>query len=158
MAERTGCRLAEGDEVLTLGNEAQKHLIAAVNDSTATAIAPYLVDDMEIRRHDETCVLDAAASLGPRVDCELPHVALSVGAGGCLPIRRSETATPSESRMRATIAELAEPHFRFIVPLDLSTAQQWHTGERLEIGYRTTWRETLDRYLTRGRAWFAAWE
>lgn len=157
LKERIGCRLEPGDEVLSLGNDRAKHWVAAVDETTATAIRSYLQQPAELRRRQSTESVSTRAVLEPSATSALPHPALGVLGGGSLPVRRRETSAAAEQGTQSTVTELTTPHFRLSLPLDSQTAAAYRAGERADICYRTTWRETIARLTARGTQWLGSW-
>jgi putative peptide zinc metalloprotease protein len=151
LGQLVGRRLAEGDEVLCLGDERSKQVIAALPQSA-----------LEAFRSSPGKPVLRISGRGDRIDVEMPrtepratseviHPALSVENGGTVPVRRRNKDRAAGETEQATVAELYEPHFRLQAALDPATAERLFAGRTAMLEVRVGWREAAAH-------WWSGWE
>jgi putative peptide zinc metalloprotease protein len=126
-----GTYLQEGDEIVSLGDEAKKELRLSVSQDDLDVFAqrvgkPVCVD---VSRH--ALWHSQLAKVIPRATLSPTHPALAAANGGPLPVK--PVAQPKDG---SDAHELLAPRFTGIVSLSQSEARQLHAGERADVRYR----------------------
>jgi putative peptide zinc metalloprotease protein len=144
----TGTYLEEGDEILAIGDAANKELRASVAEADAQHFAARLGNGVEFRLRGRPAGSGRLLRLTPSASTELVHPALGAQFGGPLAVvsRRPE----SDGAVHFT---LAKPHFAATVCLAAEAARDVHAGE-LAIVSIATYDRPVGQVVYRG---LAAW-
>jgi putative peptide zinc metalloprotease protein len=140
----------EGEELLAIGNENQKHLLIAIAQGDIERFEDQDGRSIDVRLQSPTrapfsCTL---TGIEPRASQELPHQALAATNGGPLAVRATE-ADGSDDPI-----QLSDPHFTAKLTLSDEQGQSLRAGQLAMVRLHTS-RGTLARFFYRGVSnWF----
>lgn len=153
LAHLAGQWLDEGAEVLSVGNESAKQVVAALVHSDAEALkqsrGEYSLQLSGTRQKRPIVDLH----LDPRAQVDLVHSALSVEHGGNIPVRRRDASDGAANDKKILISEFYEPHFRLTGALDVAAAEQIAAGRTAQLRVQTTWRGAASRWWSHWSRW-----
>lgn len=153
IAQLPGRWLTDGSDVVALGSNSSKHVVAALPQSAAVAIGESNGDyRLRLSGSSEVITLSALRT-DPRAGCELIHPALSIEHGGDIPIRRRDTSPHSTDAEKTAVSEFHKPHFRMTGTLEPAAAERLYAGRTATLSIRTTWRGAVGRSW----AWLSEW-
>jgi len=146
-AQLPGRWLTEGSDVVAVGTETAKQVVAALAQEDSESLAA-MHDNYSLRiSGSERIVVPTSLRADPRASSALIHPALSVEHGGSVPIRHRDTSDKSTDAERTMVSEFHKPHFRLTASLSADLAESLHSGRTATLRIRTTWSVAL------GRAW-----
>lgn len=130
----TGTYVAEGTELLSIGDEQQKELVLSVAQADGELFASQRGKPVDVWLHATPAARLAASleKISPRATTVLARPALGAMAGGPLPVRpRRDRQTGTEEAW-----ELVEPRLSGAVPLPPERAQLVRAGQRATVKLR----------------------
>ncbi len=144
IASREGTYVKEGDVLMTVASEADKELIAVVDQSVVQQVRLYLGQHVRVRNASFTDLGGTLQRIEPRATDRLPSAAMAVTEGGTLAVR------PGADNHDVEALRLLEPAFRGRIELSPRAASELSVGTRMSaaIGYRTQplatrWRDSI---------------
>jgi putative peptide zinc metalloprotease protein len=118
--------VAEGTELLSLGVDIRKEVVLAVGHDAIDESFAQIGSDVQVRIGSRRLLQGKLKRVEPRASTRLPSPALAASEGGALPVK--EAAEKTASKQNELV--LVDPHFRAVVSLDSSIAEQLYCGER----------------------------
>ncbi|MCE9604985.1 MAG: hypothetical protein K8U03_08795 [Planctomycetia bacterium] len=153
ISQLSGRWLTDGSDVVVLGTESAKHVVAALSQEDSESI-PTAGDGYSLRiTGSDRIIVPISLRADPRASCELIHPALSVEHGGELPIRRRDTTSKATDAQKTMIAEFYKPHFRLTAGLAPDIAEPIFAGRTGVLRIRTTWLIAFGRVWARFDRW-----
>lgn len=124
-----GTYLAEGDEILVLGDESQKELRLLIPQSKYDQFRDQIGASVRYRVGGSPIETSSLAKIIPRAKTSVEYPALLACNGGPLAVR-SVSADPSQP---SPDVELLVPHFEAIVGMASSQSASFYSGQRASV-------------------------
>ncbi|WP_182867612.1 efflux RND transporter periplasmic adaptor subunit [Rhodopirellula sp. JC639] len=129
LRELQGTYVAQGDELLVIGDESQKELRLLIPQDKFDPFRDQSGTVVRFRASGQATQTSALSTIIPRARTEVDYPSLLATNGGPLAVKRvSNDASQSDSQF-----ELLVPHFEAIVPLDASQGVDLHSGQRTRV-------------------------
>lgn len=152
-AQLAGRWLSEGSDVVAVGTESAKQLVAALSQEYSETIDT-MGDDARLSIAGyEAMIVPVSLRGDPRATRTLLHPALAVEHGGSIPVRRRDTSTKSTDVEKTMVAEFHKPYFRLTAGLSSEAAESIRAGRTATLQIRTTWRIAISRVWSRLDHW-----
>lgn len=122
----------EGDPLLVVASEADKELVAVIDQDIVEEVRPHVGQMLRIRAANFKTVPGRLDRIEPRATDRLPSPSLAASEGGSLAVQ------PVASKDDPDDVRLLEPHFRGRVELDPEVATTIPAGLRMKVsaGFR----------------------
>ncbi len=139
--QQIGNYLKEGTELLVIGDEARKEVLASIDqrDLEAFSVADIHSADLRIRGAGPTA--SASLALEPRASTRLPHPALSAVHGGEVDVVASSSDSDDDG------VKLSEPRFLLRAKLDAASSSLVFAGQQASAA-PLSGRRTMAEQLT----------
>lgn len=122
--QQIGNYLKAGTELLVIGDDAHKEVLASVDQRDLEAFSVTQIDPADLRIRGRGAALSSKLKLEPRASTRLPHPALSAMHGGEVDVVASSSAENSEEGVK-----LSEPRFLLRASLDTQTSSTVFAGQ-----------------------------
>ena len=122
--QQLGNYLQEGTEVLVIGDDTRKEVLASVDQRDLEAFSIASVDSADLRIRGRGPATSSRLKLEPRASTRLPHPALSAVHGGEVDVVASSTEENSDEGVK-----LSEPRFLLRATLDAQTSSTVFAGQ-----------------------------
>lgn len=140
-----GTYLHQGDEILTIGDEAQKQLHISVAQEDFDTFSSRIGELVQVRVFGSDAGQSRFVSLEPRASVHVEHLSLSAATGGPLPARCDNSHVDRQPR-RADRCEFLSPRFAGTVELSAAQSRQARCGQLATVSFRSS-HETLGVHL-----------
>ncbi len=140
--QQIGNYLKEGTELLVIGDDTHKEVLASIDQRDLEAFSVMGADIAHLRIHGVGPTHSAKLNLEPRASTHLPHPALSAVHGGDVDVVASGEDEKSDDGVR-----LSEPRFLLRASLDQPTSSTVFAGQ-LASAAPLTDRQTIAHQLT----------
>ena len=145
--QQIGNYLKEGTELLVIGDDARKEVLASVDQRDLEAFSVAEIDSADLRIRGNGPAASASLALEPRASTRLPHPALSAVHGGEVDVVASSSDSDDDG------VKLSEPRFLLRAKLDAAASSTVFAGQQASAA-PLSGRRTLAQQLTSGlRDW-----
>ncbi len=148
--QQIGNYLKEGTELLVIGDDTRKEVLASVDQRDLEAFSVANVDSADLRIRGTGPVASASLSLEPRASTRLPHPALSAVHGGEVDVVASSSDSDTEG------VKLSEPRFLLRAKLDTDTSLQVFAGQQVTAAPLSGRRTIAQQLMSGMRDWARA--
>lgn len=146
---QNGNYLNEGAELLVIGNDSRKEIVASVDQRDVEA---FMASDQTSATHllidGGPDAVSSDVHIEPRASTTLPHPALSAAHGGSVDVVDAEGDASNNSPVR-----LAEPRFLLRVALDQDTSQRLFAGQAASVVPLQARRTIAEQVVSAFRDW-----
>jgi putative peptide zinc metalloprotease protein len=118
-----GTYVAEGETLLSVGNQDSKELVVSVAQSDFDTVVPFVGKRVHVRVGSNDRFAATLTRLEPRASSELPHAALAATEGGSLAVRNSTDSGENHP-------VLTESRFRGVVSIPTDSTDLLFGGQR----------------------------
>ncbi len=127
--ELEGTYVAQGDELLVIGDESQKELRVLISQDRFDQFRDQVGAPVRYRARGLATNTSSLAKIIPRARTGVDYPSLLACNGGPLPVKKvANDASPSGPEF-----ELLVPHFEAIVPLSTSQGVDLYSGQRAQV-------------------------
>ena len=145
--QQIGNYLKEGTELLVIGDDTRKEVLASVDQRDLEAFSVADIDSADLRIRGTGPATSASLALEPRASTRLPHPALSAVHGGEVDVVASSSDSDDDG------VKLSEPRFLLRAKLDAAASSTVFAGQQASTA-PLSGRRTLAQQLTSGlRDW-----
>lgn len=135
--------LAEGDEILAIGEESQKELRVSLSQDDLDAFTQLSGKPVDIDLPRHASWPGEVKSVDPRATLTPAHPALVTANGGPLPV---QPARHRPDKSASEMHELLAPRFNAIIALTATDSESLRSGQLATISYRPC-NESIGEYL-----------
>ncbi len=139
--QQIGNYLKEGTELLVIGDDARKEVLASVDQRDLEAFSVADIHSADLRIRGTGPAASASLSLEPRASTRLPHPALSAVHGGEVDVVASSADADDEG------VKLSEPRFLLRAKLDAAASSNVFAGQQASAA-PLSGRRTIAQQLT----------
>ena len=139
--QQLGNYLKEGTEILVIGDDTHKEVLASVDQRDLEAFSITGIDSTDLRIHGTGPAASADMALEPRASTRLPHPALSAIHGGAVDVVASSADSDDEG------VKLSEPRFLLRAKLDAAASTRVFSGQQATAA-PLSGRRTIAQQLT----------
>ncbi|QEF97029.1 Peptidase family M50 [Stieleria maiorica] len=129
LQELQGTYVAQGDELLVIGDESQKELRLLIPQDRYDQFRDQAGTAVRFRAPGQPTQMSALSTIIPRARTEVDYPSLLASNGGPLAVKH----VSNDASQAAAEFELLVPHFEAIVPLDASQGAGLHSGQRASV-------------------------
>lgn len=152
----TGRWIAEGEEIILIGDDCRKQIVAALPQSADAALRDAEQSYTATLNGSGRTVVIPRLFSEPRAACEVLHPALSVDNGGEVPVRRRKKTDRGSDGEQTVVAEFHQPHFRLEGDIRPEDATTLLAGRTASLEFHTTWRGVAAQWWSRVERWMDA--
>lgn len=129
LAAKLGAWCEEGDEILSIGDEASKELVLSIAQSDVKTFSQRIGKSVSIDLPGRTSWQSTLEKVIPRATKEPPHDSLIAANGGPLAVKPVTDSGDAKF-------ELLAPRFKGVVSLNRTASKQLFSGQRAWVSYR----------------------
>ena len=145
--QQLGNYLKEGTELLVIGDDTRKEVLASIDQRDLEAFSVVHSDSADLRIRGTGPTVSASLALEPRASTRLPHPALSAVHGGEVDVVASASDTDNED------VKLSEPRFLLRAKLDAAASSTVFAGQHASAAPLSGRRTIAQQLTTSLRDW-----